>query len=428
MTEKIIHFLWLNFNKSEDGKLDDTLRFFKERIEFLHPTSDGWKINFVYKWDECLQSIKGVNWLEELLSNEFVAPAHKSDALRYYYLYTMGGVWIDISTFLVTPLDKLVKENKKGFTTYYMPSDNCASWLIKISSYIFESISAKEYKNIIIPQQNKYINIKNKSFDFITENYFLISSKGNEICQDVLHQLEMFWTNALPNIKSKEDNTFELNKLMYKLLQDVYNINVDNLPYFNLIKLRSSSNKNLNMIILKEYFDEAYFFNYLQLYLAIRNYSSENNGQLINIPNSDSKDTLIKHHTLSTFSKEVCDIDNCNNKEITFADSNKNITLLSASYNRLSKWHDNRDNRISWENTFAGDILNNKTKTPDQILEMLAIMDVTQLKYSSYTRGKSKSIIRLKELFNKPSVYTSVKRTKSLRTGAMLPSEEEQQS
>lgn len=32
-------------------------------------------------------------------------------------------------------------------------------------------------------------------------------------------------------------------------------------------------------------------------------------------------------------------------------------------------------------------------------------MDIIQLKYSSYTRDKSISINRLKELFNKPRVY-----------------------
>jgi hypothetical protein len=426
MTEKIIHFLWLKFGESSDGKLDETLTFFKNRIEFLHPAKDGWTIHFIYKWDECLKSIKTVPWLLDLLSNKFVSAAHKSDALRYYYLYTMGGVWIDISTFLVTPLDKLVKENKKGFTTYYMPSDNCASWLIQLSSHIFESISAKEYKTKILPEQKKYIDIKNKKFDFITENYFLISSKGNEVCENVLKQLEMFWTNALPRITSKETNEFELNKLMYELLQTVYDLDVNNLPYFKLIKLKStatSANKLLNMAILQDYFKDGYFFNYLQLYLAIVEYSTKNGGRLEVLPLSENKNKLISHSTLNTFSKEVCDIDNCNNKQISFSNSDKNIKLLSAAYNRLSKWSDNRDNRISWENTFAGDILNNRDLTPDEILESLEIMDITQLKYSSYTRDKSQSITRLKELFNKPLRYTSIRKTRSLRSAATLVDE-----
>jgi hypothetical protein len=423
MTEKIIHFLWLNFNNSSDGVLDETLTFFKNRIEILHPENNGWKIHFIYRWNECLKSIEDVPWLQNLLSNQFVSPAHKSDALRYYYLYTMGGVWIDISTFLVTSLDSLVEENNKGFTTYYMPSDNCASWLIQISSHIFESISAKEYKNKIIPEQKKYIDIKNKDFDFITENYFLISSKGNEVCENVLKQLEMFWNNALPRINSKETNEFELNKLMYDLLQQVYKLDVNHLPYFKLIKLRSTAslaNKELNMTILKDYFENGYFFNYLQLYLAIVEYSIKNNGRLEVLPLSDNKKEVINHSKLNTFSKEVCDIDNCNNKQISFSDSNKNIKLLSAAYNRLSKWSDNRENRISWEKTFAGDILDNTEYNPDQILEMLKIMDITQLKYSSYTRGRSKSIERLKELFNKPLRYTSIRRSKSSRGSAQL--------
>lgn len=41
MTPKIIHFLWLNFNKKTDGMLDETLTFFKNRIEALHPVDKG---------------------------------------------------------------------------------------------------------------------------------------------------------------------------------------------------------------------------------------------------------------------------------------------------------------------------------------------------------------------------------------------------
>ena len=146
MTSKIIHILWLNFNDKKDGVLDSTLKFFKDRIEELHKKDDGWTINFISKWDECLKSIENAQWLRDLLDNEYVGAAHKSDALRYYYLNKMGGVWVDISTFLVSPLDKLVEQNKNGFTCYYMPSDVCASWLIKLSSDIFEEITMKQYK------------------------------------------------------------------------------------------------------------------------------------------------------------------------------------------------------------------------------------------------------------------------------------------
>jgi hypothetical protein len=398
-TPKIIHFLWIDFKKKKGcSSLDYTLTFFKNRIEELHPVENGWTINFINNWDECLASIKGEKWLIDLVNNEFVGPAHKSDALRYHYLYTMGGVWIDISTFLVVSLDNLVNENKDGFTCYYMPSDVCASWLIKLTSDIFENITAKEYRQNIIPEQKHLVDIKNTSFDFITENYFLISSKGNEISKNVLDQLKDFWTIALPLIKNKDNYIFECNKLIYKLLQEVYNINNKGFPYLDLVDLKSKGNKNLNNIILKEYFKDGYFFNYLQLYLAILNYSINNKGTLKNIENSENKEQTIALEKLNDFSKELCENDSCNNKIICFTNKNKNINLLSAAYNRLSKYSDNRDHRISWEDTLAGDIL--KLNEPfDKILNMLRLMEITQLKYSSYTRNKSISINTLKRLF-----------------------------
>ena len=396
MTPKIIHFLWLNFNRKSDGKLDETLLFFKNRIEILHPPAKGWVINFISKWDECLESIKDAEWLLNLLNNEYVGPAHKSDALRFYYLYTMGGVWVDISTFLVNSLDDLVEQNKEGFTCYYMPSDVCASWLIELSSDIFESITMKTYIDTIVPIQNKLIGIKDDDFNFITENYFLIVSKNHEICENVLNQLKSFWSEVLPNINSNEDYCNKLNNLMYHLFKEAYKMNINGFPYLDLLDDESIENSVKN-IILKEYFGCAYFFNYLQLYLAVRDYSRTNTGTLTSIPNSETKNAMINTPGLSSFSKEICESSSCNNKVITFADPNKTIHLLSASYNRLSKWSDDRSKRISWEDTLAGDILENDD--PAVVLQKLREIEISHLKYSSYTRGRSVSINRLKKLF-----------------------------
>lgn len=403
MTAKIIHFLWLNFNTNSDGVLDETLTFFKKRIQHLHPKRNGWTINFISSWSKCLETIAGVRWLEELLNNEYVGPAHKSDALRYYYLNTMGGVWIDISTFLVSSLDELVLQNDEGFTCYYMPSDVCATWLIKLSSDIFESITMKQYKEEVFPNQTRLFTIKEPRFDFITENYFLISSKGNEVCEEVLNNLKSFWESVLPKIVSKQDYCFELNKLMYRLFKETYNMNINNFPYLELVESFSGESEIVKEIILKEYFDCAYFFNYLQLYLAIRKYSMKHKGILTKLPNSTKKNETINLPELSTFSKELCDNDSCNNKVISFKNTKKNIHLLSASYNRLSKWSDSRTKRISWENTLAGNILNNHDYSSDEVLRMLDEIDIQQLKYSSYTRTRSNSINRLKELFSMSS-------------------------
>ena len=99
-TPKIIHFLWLNFNNNSDGIIDTTLSFFIDRIKELHP---DYEINFINNWDKCMESINDeYSWIKHIIINKNIGGAHRSDVLRFYYLYTMGGVWVDISTFLVT--------------------------------------------------------------------------------------------------------------------------------------------------------------------------------------------------------------------------------------------------------------------------------------------------------------------------------------
>tara|TARA_B100000963_G_scaffold231156_2_gene201738 strand:+ start:11024 stop:12364 length:1341 start_codon:yes stop_codon:yes gene_type:complete len=396
-TPKIIHFLWLNFNKKSNGKLDESLTFFKNRIEALHPKDKGWKINFISSWKECLKSISGVKWLNDLLNNEHVGAAHKSDALRYFYLYKMGGVWIDLSTFLVKPLDDLVKQNNEGFTCYYTSSNLCASWIIKLTSEIYDQIGMEGYIKKVIPIQKSLINIKDKNFNFITENYFIISSKKNEICKNVVQQLKSFWTVVLPKINSKEDYCYELTNLIFDLSKKIYNINI---PYLNLTKQLPKTKR----VILKKYFDCGYLFNYLQLYLAIRNYSIKNSGVLKNVPNSPEKRKIIKSRKLSSFSKQLCYSYSCHNKIIKFKHNpNKNIRLLSASYNRLSKWSNDISKRISWDTTLAGDIL--KSKNPYTVLKNLQRVEIYQLKYGSWTRN-SPTVTRLKELFGNKLTLT----------------------
>lgn len=403
MTEKIIHFLWLDFKNKKDGILNESsnirLNFFKDRIIALHPT---WEINYVNNYQKCYDDIDSDSdnsWLKDLLNNDYVSPAHKSDALRYYYLYTKGGVWIDISTFLLEPLDKLVENNKKGFTCYYMPSDTFSSWITKLSSDIFENVSVKEYNIELIPLQHKLTKIKNAKFDFISENYFIISKKGNEVCKNVFDQLKNFWTNALTYINNEEDCCYQLDKLMYTLITDVYNINLDNFPFLHLINY-----ENINILvkkkILKEYFNCSYFFNYLQLYKAIRDVSIKNGGTLNVKDINDFRNNTIKNERLINSSTYICNPNNCNDKVITFVDNDFNINLLSASFNRLTKYSDNREERISWENTIAGNILSEVT-TAEEALEQFNNIDITQLKYSSYTRDKSNSVSLLMKLFKK---------------------------
>lgn len=396
VTPKIIHILWLDFDKKTDAVLTDTLKFFLYRIKEQHPPEKGWTINYVNKWDECLKGISSEPWLVDLINHKYVGPAHKSDALRYYYLYKMGGIWIDISTFLVSPLDDLVSKNRNGFTCYYMPSDICASWIIKTYSGIYEDITIDEYNQKLLPHQSKYIRFKNTSLNFVTENYFLISSKSNEIPKMVLAQLETFWTSEMVNIKSQQDKNYAINKLVFNLLERLFIIDESISKKFkDFLTFLPDSKRSILDVLL-----DGYIFNYLQLYLAIEKYSQRNHGTLKNIELSKNRRDTIELDKLSSFSNGICYNSYCNDKVIEMRDTDKNVNLLSASYNRLIKWSDTRENRLTWNNTLAGDIITDTGSTPIMVIDEFKKRDISQLKFGAYTR-ESPSIIELMRLFDR---------------------------
>ena len=121
-TPKIIHFLWLDKEFRGKGILSENLEFFHNRIIKLHP---NYKINFVSDKRTVDNDIQKAgakySWIKNILDNKFVGAAHKSDVMRFFYLYTMGGIWLDITTFLLESVDDLINKNNLGFSCYYMP-------------------------------------------------------------------------------------------------------------------------------------------------------------------------------------------------------------------------------------------------------------------------------------------------------------------
>jgi hypothetical protein len=95
--------------------------------------------------------------------------------------------------------------------------------------------------------------------------------------------------------------------------------------------------------------------------------------------------------------------------DLVYSSSRDSIRLISASYNRLSKWSDNLDQRIKWENTIAGDLIMGSTVV-DHMNRLLQDKDIVQLKFGSWTR-ESPIIAKLMEL----SRHNKSKKTKKKR-------------
>jgi mannosyltransferase OCH1-like enzyme len=107
--------------------------------------------------------------------------AHKADLLRYCFLYVYGGIYIDIKTILIKPLDEIFI-NKTAFYTCISIKDSISNGIIasKPRNYIF----LKLINNIIninpdYPESDglvfcNFLNV-NSTFTYVTCDFFFHS-------------------------------------------------------------------------------------------------------------------------------------------------------------------------------------------------------------------------------------------------------------
>jgi hypothetical protein len=388
---KIIHCLWLDFDKKADGTIDYKLNFFLDRIKELHP-QPHWEINFISSYKTCIDDIVDNTWIKTVINNPNIGAAHKSDVLRFYYLYTRGGIWIDLSTFLITSLDDLVNINENGFTCYHVPIDMSQSWMIKPLSSLYDLIPINNYIEIL-KLTTTQLKPKYFKFNFLAENYFCISQKNHEIPLKVLKMLKDFYTNN--DMSTKEKVLIANNEIMLLMLNTLFDntgvlLNINN-QLATIYKEPVHRNGFLN-----DMFFGGYLFNYLMLSKAIFDFSIKKYGKLNLLPLNQKRNKIIQEHKIIEISSFICKNNYCNDFIINISEGN-NINLLSSSYNRLSKWNNNMEKRISWDNTISGNLIN-KAKTKEQIIEKLINIDILQLKFGSWTR-QSKVVNKLILLF-----------------------------
>lgn len=386
---KKIWGLWLDFNNNKDGILNDDLIYFTNRIKNLH--KESWEINIITEWSKLLELIGENTIIIEILNNKFIGGAHKADLLRFFLLNEHGGIWIDISTFLVESFDNLISNPEISFITYYASTVDVAEWLINPLGELYEDIPYNNRIEKWVNRGNDFIKIKNKynQFNFIPENYFLCSTKNHPITQKTFEQLIDFWNPILNSIKSKEDLCFFQNKYILSLTDTIFKIKYNNF-LSNVDKLiinKFKANKKLKRYYLNKLFDCGYLFNYLQLYLSIVEYIKENENFNITYNNVP---TLALESKFQNFFNYICATNLCSEININLirGDKKETVLLLPASYNRFGKWSDNRDERLSWENTYLGSLLSSiKNKTDaDNLLEKFKNERFTQFKFGAFTR------------------------------------------
>ena len=105
--------------------------------------------------------------------NSFKIGAHKADLWRYCVLYHYGGVYLDIKTELIKPLNKIFVDDDILYTVLSIINDS-----------IFQGIISSPPKNPIFLDLIEYIlNIKdNYIYEEFTRNFYV---KINDYCGDI---------------------------------------------------------------------------------------------------------------------------------------------------------------------------------------------------------------------------------------------------
>lgn len=389
---KIIHCLWLDFRTLSDGLMNDELNFFIGRIRELHP--EPWRINFISNWRECLDGIdEEYEWIRGVINNPYINAANKSDLLRYYYLYKEGGIWVDLSTYIVTSFDEYI-EKDNGFSCVYAPDKLVQSWMIKPLSTLYDMIPISNYLDIL---QNTTSNLNDmySPYPFIPETYFCISKIKHPVSYYILVMLKEHYTTK--DMSTDVNITNSNNEFMLSLFNDIFDINTGLLPPINR-QLRmvhrdpeNPENFEKRNQFLNSIFSGAYLFIYLVLYKAIIKVLQSDQYTKYMIPSEERHSVLDEYPYLEN---AICKNNSCS--DLLYSSKMDSIFLISASYNRLSKWSDNLDQRLRWENTIAGDLILDSTSI-EEMNQKLLEKDITQLKFGSWTRGSPiiKQIMRL---------------------------------
>jgi hypothetical protein len=260
-------------------------------------------------------------------------------------------------------------------------------WAIKPFSDQYEQISVKEKVNNIYPNLHKIVT---KSNDFVCESYFIMSPPHHPIVIDVLKQMENTWSlDKVEKIIDTKTHCSYLNLVMNNLISKVYNINHEVLELLNY---------NINI------YDCGYLWIYFIMTIAVTNFIKRNN--LTKYKNQLTPNQKIVINKISPeISTYICNESTC--KDITWKDDlqTPNVHLISSSWARLVKWSNNRDNRLNWETTFLGNLINKGYKSnisSKYFLKKLEEYNITQIKTGAFTREPTEPMIqKLNEIVNR---------------------------
>ena len=171
--------------------------------------------HIIYNDNEAIQFLKenyGTLFVNKF--NNFRLGAYKADFLRYCWLYKHGGIYADIKTEFILPLDEIFSENNTLYTCLtYTTNLIIQDW----NNSIYQGIIAVPPHNIII----KNLILKMLSINIMWwDNYHII-------CQQFYYELSKYL--QISDLKSGKYSGTNFNVILYQENGDC-NINKDLKP------------------------------------------------------------------------------------------------------------------------------------------------------------------------------------------------------
>ena len=406
---RIIWAIWLDFGNKRDGTLEEgsDMAYLATRIAQLH---QEWEVNIITKWSE-LEGILRSSKSDEaksvlaLLDNQYVGAAHKSDFIRFYLLNTYGGFWLDISTFLLCPLDVyLTSKPTATFIGMYTPPFMIAEIIWGPLSDIQDSVKFSSLLEKFKERQEEYISLREayQTYPFIPENFFIASIPGHGIINKVFAELKVFWSSVLDKLTSENITCNMLNYLMHKLVQKVFHIKDINYEIAEAFTMKDYTETEYGAKKLKSLYNCSYIFNYLQMYVALVDYMKEHRGEyrterVTNVSAPDEfKEINICYDREGMFRDAECSA-----VVVSTDDNRDDVYLHPLSWSRMIKWGDTMQERVSFDNTYIKKALVSAStagEARDRMSRLISI-GIYQIKFSSWTRSKNTVLGLLQKYF-----------------------------
>lgn len=212
--KKNIWIAWLQ------GLSDPSIpKFNLDCINRIKDLNQDWNINII-TYDNVIDFLPNFLHIVESYPNRL--KAHQSDLLRLMLLEKYGGIWIDSSVYLMSPLDDFIDNilNKTNFFAYRFDprsidlsqgNRDIAVWFLAVNNqnhYLIKTWLKFFYKTFCSSSNIPYFSLSNTLCELYDDDLKirLIIDNMTQISERIPHSALCHWSNRLSSYMYKRPN------------------------------------------------------------------------------------------------------------------------------------------------------------------------------------------------------------------------------